>query len=128
MLFDPDSHYGGIIADCVLSCRRSPEGEETRQSRADSQTLEVLKVQDAALRIYRDPWDGDNPNDHGQVFEVLRERLTPMGIGFADRELIIHVSPGMLSMQGSPMSYTHLTWIRPFAKVQNILKIQSARS
>lgn len=99
LLFDPDSPYAGSISDFVLFHGRSPDGKETRQSRAVSQTLEELKARDPGLRIHQEPWDGDDPTDHGQIFEFLRERLPAVRRKFADRELIIHVSPGTPSMQ-----------------------------
>lgn len=37
LLFDPDSPYAGSISDFVLFHGRSPDGKETRQSRAVSQ-------------------------------------------------------------------------------------------
>ena len=99
VLFDPASPYAGEISDFVLFHGRSPEGEETRQSRAVSQTLDELKARDPGLRIHQELWDGDDPTDHGQIFEFLRERLPAVRRKFADRALIIHVSPGTPSMQ-----------------------------
>lgn len=99
LLFDDDSPYAGGISDLVLFYRRSPEGKEGRESRAVNETLEVLKSRDARLRIHQEPWDGDDPTDHGKIFEFLREKLPEMRRKFADQELIIHVSPGTPSMQ-----------------------------
>lgn len=99
LLFDPDSPYAGSISDLVLFYGRSPDGKETRQTRAVSQTVEALKDRDPALRIHQEPWDGDDPTDHGQIFEFLRERFPAVRKRFTDRELIIHVSPGTPSMQ-----------------------------
>ena len=99
LLFDPDSVYAGSIADFVLFRGRSRDGEETRESRAVSQTLEELRARDPELRIHQEIWDGDDPTDHGQIYEFLRERLPTVRRRFADQELIIHVSPGTPSMQ-----------------------------
>jgi hypothetical protein len=99
LLFDPASPFAGSISDFVLFYGRSPEGKETRQSRAVSQTLDELKTRDPDLRIHQEPWGGDDPTDHGQIFEFLRERFPAIRRRFADRELIIHVSPGTPSMQ-----------------------------
>ena len=99
LLFDPDSPYAGTISDFVLFYKRSPDGKETRESRAVTQTLEELKTKDPGLRIHLEPWGGDDPTDHGQIFEFLREKLPAVRSRFADQELIIHVSPGTPSMQ-----------------------------
>jgi len=99
LLFDPDSPYAGTISDFVLIYGRSPEGKQTRQSLAVSQTLEELKARDPGLRVHHERWTGEDPTDHGQIFEFLRERLPIVRKNFADRELIIHVSPGTPSMQ-----------------------------
>ncbi len=42
LLSDPQSPYAGTISDLVLFFGQSPEGHETRQSRAVSQTVEEL--------------------------------------------------------------------------------------
>jgi hypothetical protein len=60
LLYDPDSPYAGSISDFVLFYGRSPEGKETRQSRAVDQTLQELKARNLGLRIHREPWDGDD--------------------------------------------------------------------
>jgi len=99
LLFDPDSPYVGSIADVVLFHSRYAEGKETRQSRAFQQTVDELHLRDPGLRIHAEPWDGDDPTDHGQIFDFLRERLPELRRRFADRELILHVSPGTPSMQ-----------------------------
>lgn len=99
LLFDADSPYGGSIADVVLLHSQPPEGQETRQSRAFQQTVEELRLRDPGLRIHSEPWDGDDPTDHVQLFDFLREKLPTMRRKFADRELILHVSPGTPSMQ-----------------------------
>lgn len=99
LLFDPDSAYAGSISDFVLFRGPSRERGETRESRAVSQTLEELRARDPGLRIHQEIWDGDDPTDHGQIYEFLRERLPTVRRRFADQELVIHVSPGTPSMQ-----------------------------
>jgi len=83
----------------VLFHSQPPEGQETRQSRAFQQTVEELRLRDPGLRIHSEPWAGDDPTDHVQLFDFLREKLPAIRRKFADRELILHVSPGTPSMQ-----------------------------
>lgn len=99
LLFDPESPYAGTVSDVVLFFGQSADGRMTRESRAVTQTLEELQSRDAALRIHQYPWEGNDPTDHGQLFDFLRRRLPEVRRKFADRELIIHVSPGTPSMQ-----------------------------
>ena len=99
LLFDADSPYAGSIADLVLFYSPPPEGRETRQSRAFQQTLEELQLRDPRLRIHSEPWYGDDPTDHVLLFDFLRVKLPAIRRRFAERELIIHVSPGTPSMQ-----------------------------
>ncbi|WP_374691367.1 sigma-54-dependent transcriptional regulator [Accumulibacter sp.] len=99
LLFDPDSVYAGSISDFVLFRGRSREGKETRESQAVSQTLDELRARAPELRIHQELWEGDDPTDHGQIYEFLRERLATVRRRFADKELVIHVSPGTPSMQ-----------------------------
>jgi hypothetical protein len=99
LLFDADSPYAGSIADVVLFHSLPPDEHETRQSRAFQQTVEELHLRDPGLRIHSEPWDGDDPTDHVQLFDFLREKLPAIRRKFADRELILHVSPGTPSMQ-----------------------------
>jgi DNA-binding NtrC family response regulator len=99
LLFDPESPYAGTVSDVVLFFGQSADGRVTRESRAVTQTLEELQSRDTALRIHQYPWDGNDPTDHGQLFDFLRKRLPEVRRKFADRELIIHVSPGTPSMQ-----------------------------
>jgi len=99
LLFDPESTYAGTVSDVVLFFGQSGDGRVTRESRAVMQTLEELQRRDTALRIHQYPWDGNDPTDHGQLFDFLRKRLPEVRRKFADRELIIHVSPGTPSMQ-----------------------------
>ena len=93
LLFDPDSPYAGNISDFVLFYGRSPDGKETRQSRAVSQTLEELKASDPGLRIHQEPWDGNDPTDHGQIFEFLSERPR-LSVSSA----LNHIIPGVTSI------------------------------
>jgi hypothetical protein len=99
LLFDADSPYVGSIADVVLFHSRPPDEHETRQSRAFQQTVQELRLRDPGLRIHSEPWDGDDPTDHVQLFDFLREKLPAIRRNFADRDLILHVSPGTPSMQ-----------------------------
>ena len=99
LLFDADSPYAGTFSDVVLFHSPAPVGHETRQSRAFKQTTEELRRRIPELRIHSEPWVGDDPTDHLQLFDFMREKLPSIRRMFADRELILHVSPGTPSMQ-----------------------------
>jgi hypothetical protein len=46
--------------------------------------VEELHLRDPGLRIHAEPWDGDDPTDHVQLFDFLREKLPAMRRKFAD--------------------------------------------
>jgi len=51
------------------------------------------------LRVHLEPWVGEDPTDHGGIFDFLREKLPELRRRFSGRELVIHISPGTPSMQ-----------------------------
>ena len=99
LLFDRDSPYAGKISDFVLLHGGQSAGEDSRQARAVSETLKELKARDPRLRVHLEPWDGDDPTDHGQILDFLRQKLPEIRRRFFGKELVVHVSPGTPSMQ-----------------------------
>lgn len=99
LLFDPDSPYAGNISDFVLLHGGQSAGEDSRQARAVSETLKELKTRDPRLRVHLEPWDGDDPTDHVQILDFLRQKLPEIRRKFSGKELVVHVSPGTPSMQ-----------------------------
>lgn len=99
LLFDPDSPYAGKVSDIVLLHGAQSAGEDSRQARALSETLKELKARDPRLRVHLEPWDGDDPTDHGQILDFLRQKLPEIRRKFLGKELVVHVSPGTPSMQ-----------------------------
>ena len=99
LLFDSDSPYAGNISDFVLFHGGQSAGEDSRQARAVSETLKELKARDPRLRFHLEPWDGDDPTDHGQILDFLRQKLPEIRRKFLGKELVVHVSPGTPSMQ-----------------------------
>lgn len=99
LLSDPDSPYKGTVSDLVLFYRRTSEGEGERESRAIKETIDELKTLASGLCIHQEPWDGEDPTDHLQIFKFLKTQLPIVRKKFAGQELLVHVSPGTPSMQ-----------------------------
>ena len=97
LLFDDDSPYAGTVRDIVLLHRGTADAERDLEREAVAQTREVLR--ERGLNVHDVLWDGDDPTDHRAIFEFLRERLPQLRRRYANRELLIHASPGTPSMQ-----------------------------
>jgi len=97
ILFDEESEFARRIRDVVLFHRQSegPRGEHEREVVERTQAL----LQQREVKVQLEPWTGDDPTDHRQIFEFLRERLPVLRQRFEGRQLVIHVSPGTPSMQ-----------------------------
>lgn len=102
LLFDSDSPYAGNISDFVLFHGGQSAGEDSRQARAVSETLKELKARDPRLRVHLEPWDGDDPTDHGQILDFLRQKLPEIRRKFSGKELVVHVEPGNAVDADSP--------------------------
>jgi len=123
LLFDPDSPYKGTVSDLVLFHRHTADGEDGRESRALNETMTALRKLDPLLNIFPKPWHGDDPTDHLQIFKFLKEQLPPVREQFADKELLVHVSPGTPSMQTVLVLMAETGFIdRPFSLVKSYRK------
>jgi DNA-binding NtrC family response regulator len=99
LLFDESSPFAGRIRDVVLLHREAPGTEGDRERRAIAQTREELRKADSQIRLQLEAWKGDDPTDHRKIYDFLRERLPSIRQQYAERELVIHTSPGTPSMQ-----------------------------
>lgn len=99
LLFDPDSPYAGSVSDLVFFHGGKSTGEDSRQARALRETLTEVKTRDSRLRIHLEPWEGDDPTDHAQILDFLRQKLPEIRRKFLGKDLVVHVSPGTPSMQ-----------------------------
>ncbi len=99
VLFDEESPFAGEIRDVVLLHRQYDASKDKRERRAVEETSQVLRERDPRLRVHLEPWPGDDPTEHGAVFEFLRAKIPELRRRFSGRELIIHISPGTPSMQ-----------------------------
>lgn len=103
VLDDKDSPYSRKISDVVL-LHREVDGKATeRERRAVEETLEELKRRDLNVRIHHETWQGDDPTDHGAIFEFMTQAVPRIRRRYAGRELLLHVSPGTPSM--------HTIWV-----------------
>ena len=97
LLCDEASQYAGQVRDVVLLHRRfSGQGAE-REQRVVQDTVDELKRR--SFRVQLEIWPGDDPTDHGSIFQFLREKLVKIRSQYRGRELVLHVSPGTPSMQ-----------------------------
>ena len=100
LLQDEDSSFAGTVGDVVLLHRKSNDTvKHEREHMAVDETAKTLRERMPELRVHQVPWEGDDPTDHGAIFEFLRETLPDLRRRFANRELVIHISPGTPSMQ-----------------------------
>src|SRR5439155_23165636 len=70
-----------------------------------------------------EPWAGEDPTDHRSIFEFLREKVPEIRRRFADRELVVHVSPGTPAMHTIWVLMAETGFIEPpFRLVQSLRK------
>ena len=101
LLCDQESPYAGRVNDVVLLHRASHGSGTDREQRSVNELREVLR--ERSFRVHLEPWSGDDPTDHREVFEFLRDKLPDLRHRFRGRELILHISPGTPSM--------HTVWV-----------------
>ena len=101
LLCDKESPYAGFIGDVVLLHRVPRGGSAVREQRAVDELCDVLR--ERSFGVHLEPWNGDDPTDHREVFEFLRNKLPEIRRRFRSRELVLHVSPGTPSM--------HTVWV-----------------
>ena len=97
LLFDADSPYRATISDVVLLHRQAAENSKEQQALRD--TEQEIKQRCGTIDVHREPWQGDDPTDHNSIFGFLKAKVPELRRRFAQRGLIIHVSPGTPSMQ-----------------------------
>ncbi len=97
LLTDPTSPYRGQITDAVFF-RQGDKEAQFHQGVYDELAVE-LRERVPGLRLHSRVFDGDDPTDHGALFEFLRAEIPRLRREFAGRKLIVHVSPGTPSMQ-----------------------------
>ena len=101
LLCDKESPYAGTIRDVVLLHRVPCGGSAVREQRALDELCDVLR--ERSFGVHLEPWNGDDPTDHREVFEFLRNKLPEIRRRFRGRELVLHISPGTPSM--------HTVWV-----------------
>jgi DNA-binding NtrC family response regulator len=99
VLFDEESPFAGQICDVVLLHREEENGNNTLEKRAVDDTITVIRDRQSTLNVHREIWRGNDPTDHRAIFDFLRETVPRIRKRFAERELLIHISPGTPSMQ-----------------------------
>ena len=97
LLFDADSPYRGTIGDVVLLHRQATMNSKEQQALRD--TEREIKQRCETIDVHHEPWQGDDPTDHNSIFGFLKKKMLELRRWFAQRHLIIHVSPGTPSMQ-----------------------------
>lgn len=118
VLFDPTSCYCRQIKDVVLFFRIPPPGSqdnpETERLIAQETIEEIKKIADSyKLGIHPIKWNGNDPTDHMSIFEFMKEQIPLIRKEFADREIIIHISPGTPSMHTIWMLMAETGFIEP---------------
>ena len=94
LLFDESSPYRGQIKEMVLL-----HGERDGEMRSVNATLGEIESRAPEIKVHHEVWTGDDPTDHGTLFEFMRGCLTRARRRFRRRELVVHISPGTPSMQ-----------------------------
>lgn len=98
-LFDEDSPYREQIRDVVLLHGKGDNQGGSREQRAVAETVAAIRENAPGLRVHLEAWPGKDPTDHQAIFAFLQTRIPNLRKRFADRELVIHISPGTPSMQ-----------------------------
>lgn len=60
-------------------------------------------MRERRFRVHLEAWDGDDPTDHREIFDFLRDKLPELRRRFPRNEFILHISPGTPSM--------HTVWV-----------------
>ena len=97
LLFDEDSPHKGEIGDVVLLHRQASPTSKEQQAVVNTQR--EIKRLGRNIGFHSVPWRGEDPTDHGAIFQFLRREIPKQRSCFAGRELVIHISPGTPSMQ-----------------------------
>lgn len=101
LLCDEASPYARRVRDVVLLYRASSSIGNDREQRAVHELREALC--ERSFRVHLEPWNGDDPTDHREVFEFLRHKIPQLRQRFHGQELLLHISPGTPSM--------HTVWV-----------------
>ena len=99
VLLDEDSPFAGKVREVVFLYRRIRGADDERALCAVEETSKVLRDRLPGLRLHFEPWSGDDPTNHRDIFEFLREKVPQLRRQFSGCELVIHISPGTPSMQ-----------------------------
>ena len=119
LLFDSESPHKGGIGDVVLLHRAAAAASKEQQALGGTQA--EIKKRGEGIRLHCVPWQGDDPTDHGGIFEFLKAVLPKLRNRFAGRELIVHISPGTPSMQTVWVLMGETGFIEPpFALVKSL--------
>lgn len=101
LLFDETSPYRGKITDAVFF--RQGGLEAAFHQSVYEELSHELGQRLPELRLHSRTYPGDDPTDHGAIFEFLRIELPQLRRKFAGQNLVLHVSPGTPSM--------HTVWV-----------------
>ena len=99
LLFGDRSPYKWKVGDVVLL--HGDAGGRGRK--ALDETVAAIRERHPRVCIHPKRWEGEDPTDHRAVFGFLKGVLPKIRESFADRELVIHISPGTPSM--------HTVWV-----------------
>lgn len=103
LLFDEQSPYRGRIRNVVLLYREAPEGPDESERQVYDAVVQAIGKRDPNVHVEPIVWSGEDPTDHVAIFAFLRDEIPKIRRRFAERELLIHVSPGTPSM--------HTIWV-----------------
>lgn len=84
LLFDEESPYARRIHDVVLLSRTATT--ESKEHHALIETMDALRNHDPGISIAVEQWDGQDPTDHRNLFEFLRQRMPVVRQWFEGRE------------------------------------------
>jgi DNA-binding NtrC family response regulator len=99
VLFSKDSSFNGQISDVLFLHGKTKNSKGDREKNAFTETITEIKRIQSGINIHDIEWLGDDPTDHSNIFQFLRETIPAIRRKFAGRELVIHISPGTPSMQ-----------------------------
>ena len=125
LLFEDDSPHMGQVGDVVLLYRQPPDGADDRETKAVTQTTEEIRRRDPSIRVHLVPWVADDPTDHRAIFEFLQSALPGLRRGFAEKTLVVHISPGTPSMQTIWVLMAETGFVEPpFLVVKSYRKVE----
>jgi len=128
LLFDEESPWAGQMHDVVLLHRKAAGKDGERERRAVDETVDELQRRQPELRIHLEPWQGEDPTDHGAIFEFLRAKLPELRRRFAGHELVLHISPGTPSMQTVWVLMGETGFIEPPFRLVKSIRREERRS